>query len=568
MQALKVSSPVTPKSVESSCDLSDLSTDMTTPTKGTRRRSITPQRQQFSNRRSPAAASLADPRHMLTFDERSWSALSRQRSTEGKSSEQFLQKTVIVRVRPFTGEEKTIPRRILSAPAADRVLIVNPRSFQAEPDTIAAAAMLANNPEWAKDFRFSHCLWSMDDGNMKLPEPLKFADQEEVFRIVGKPIVVHVLQGISAACFAYGHTGSGKTYTMFGDQESTDETKEGLIPRVLKGVLEDMEPETKLASRFTISFLEIYNERIHDLLRVEEENVQLRVREHPSIGTYVENLTKVEIRSDEEVMSLLAEGLSRRSTSANSRNLLSSRSHALVTLEITPLDDADTSYTPLNGVVPISPLAKDVEVPTKKYEAVRLQLIDLAGSEKDVARDGSESPKPISRSNSSQKSFRFEDKGDKNELRLIRKSLSTLGYIIKALSKDGSTKGLPFRDSLLTWLLKDAITNGKCHTTMVSTVSPSHLCYDETLATLKYAQRLSMVNRSGNEVKWADQLVTENGLNNLKKLQEDLGANKKGTEAARVLLKQTVNDPQQSDDHLVLLIGNIALQDSRKHLVV
>ena len=549
MRAATSSSPVSASAESlSPLELSDISSDPATPAKGGRKRSITPQRQQFSSRRSPSSASLADPRHMLTFDERSWSILSRQQSSEGKASDGFLQKTVVVRVRPFTGEEKSLPRRILSAPAADRVLIVNPRSFHADPDTIAAAAMLANNPEWAKDFRFSHCLWSLDDQKMKLPEPLKFADQEEVFRIVGTPIVENVLRGVSAACFAYGHTGSGKTYTMFGAQGSSDEASEGLIPRILRAVLEDMEPETKLASRFTLSFLEIYNERIHDLLRVDEEKGQLRVREHPAIGTYVENLTKVEIRTDEEVRSLLAEGLSRRSTSASSRNLYSSRSHALVTLEITPNDDAETSYAPANGVVPISPLAKDVEVPTKRYESVRVQLIDLAGSEKDVLRDGSESPKPVSRSNSAQKSFKFEDTGDKNESRLIRKSLSTLGYIIKALSKGGSSKGLPFRDSLLTWLLKDALTNGKCHTTMVSTVSPSHICYDETLATLKYAQRLSMINRSANEVKWADQLVTDNGLEDVKKLQAELGANKKGTEAARVLLKQTVNDPQQSND--------------------
>lgn len=536
-------------------DISEISfTERSSPRSS---RSVTPQRKQFiakktaySTPKTPLATSLDEPSWTVrsrTFDE---SALESTRP----ASEVFATKTAVVRVRPFMDEERTIPRRIVSSAAADRVLVVNPRSFHAEPDTIAAAALLANNTEWAKDFRFTRCLWSVGDALGKQPEGCAYASQQDVFETVGEDMVDSALEGTSVVCFAYGHTGAGKTYSMFGDcsfDVSAPALREesGLVPRTFSAIMHHLRERSEC--KVFVTFLEIHNERIRDLLRVSETDIQLRIREHPSIGTFVENLVKVEVYTADEVLRVIKGGLEKRSVASTARNAASSRSHAVITLELVDADDAYLR-APLAAESPRSQLSRftfqdGVDLAPKR-ESVRVQMVDLAGSEKDfLSKDFADvSLSTPSKHSSSQKaSHRAEDNAEVIEMKQIRKSLSTLGYIIKALSKGSSSKGLPYRDSVLTWLLKDSLCSGKCHTTMIANVSPSHLCYEETLSTLKYAQRLCLVGRQPSDagiVKWADQVE---GTPSIKQIIGDLGAARPGTEASRMLLKNTLNDPQQ-----------------------
>lgn len=387
---------------------------------------------------------------------------------------------VAVRVRPFTILERSINARRIVSTNGDKLVLVNPSAFDADPDTIAAAALATDSNDWAKDFRFDHCLWSYNPND----KDDIYIDQRGVYDLLGNDIVNRVLKGRSIFCFAYGHTGSGKTHTMFGNIEDSklrtnvtgSELNEevsvscGLIPRVFCDIVNRIlnDPDLSSDTKITISFVEVYNEKVRDLLAVPYagDSVELKVRERQGIA-YIEGVSKIEVITADDVLKHLATGLSFRSIGSNSRNGSSSRSHALVSLEMTPLFLASES----SEKMPISS-------PTKISDTiVRVQMVDLAGSEKEYSssRESEEVQRGV--------------ENDKLENKMIRKSLSTLAYIIKELNRGVSSRGLPFRDSVLTWLLKDALC-GRCHTTMISTISPAHNCFEETLSTLKYARRL------------------------------------------------------------------------------
>lgn len=247
----------------------------------------------------------------------------------------------------------------------------------------------------------------------------------------------------------------------------------GLIPRVVMDVASTvLRPSGRI--RLYLSFMEIYNERIRDLLSVVDDSVVLRVREHPEQGVYVEGLTRVEVASPEEALRLVLRGHAQRAVGQTERNQFSSRSHAIVSVEI---------VHPTDNYVPGERL-KNI---------VRIQLTDLAGSEQDptVSNDFL----GIGQS----KSHRAEDNVLRNERKFIRTSLSTLSFIIQALDKP-TARNLPYRDSLLTWLLREALT-GSSRTTMVSTLSPCAVHYEESLLTLKYSQRLYSAGKKMKSVK-------------------------------------------------------------------
>ena len=331
----------------------------------------------------------------------------------------------------------------------------------------------------------------------------------------------------------------------------------GLIPRVFTDIIRGVYPpeadtDYESDTRITISFLEIYQERIRDLLCSDDGMTELRIREHPSWGPYVENLTKIEVRSPIEMIQILQVGNSERMVAINQKNSSSSRSHVVVTLEMTPYDAPATPYamkTPSKGNGSSSGYG-NYNQKDEPCEFIRAQMIDLAGSEKDVKEDIGTTggiakwKTPKSRDDSAT---------ERVELKMIRKSLSTLGYIIRALSQGLPIKGMPFRDSSLTWLLKDSL-SGNCSLTMLSTISPSDDCYDETLSTLKYAERLCAVgSASGNaggkrgSVSINDTIdpqLTFALASEFKRLKEELGG-ATGSRAARLVLKQIISDPQQ-----------------------
>eukprot|EP01037_Dinobryon_pediforme_P019551 gene19551-19987_t len=166
---------------------------------------------------------------------------------------------VAVRVRPFLADESDIGDRRTLSKLGDNLVIVNPSAFEADPDAIAAAALALDNKNWAHVFEFDHCLWSYNP-ETKLE---RFYDQEEVHITVGHEIVDSVLQGVSASCFAYGHTSTGKTYSLFGNVQTAKEAKNDKY-NYLKLLTDAITPELGLIPRVFCDI--IYNEKIRDLL--------------------------------------------------------------------------------------------------------------------------------------------------------------------------------------------------------------------------------------------------------------------------------------------------------------
>jgi hypothetical protein len=328
-----------------------------------------------------------------------------------------------------------------------------------------------SNPDGERVFQFDHTFWSVDPTKTEY-----FAGQDKIFEAIGMPILETCLKGVNCSLFAYGQTGSGKTYTMMGGEASSEDA--GVIPRLCRQLLETLYPEggaAAAAHRRTssapggevvrktdvrLSYLEIYNEKAFDLLSA-SPGVACRVREHPETGAYVESLTKAPVTVYADVERVLREGGNRRHVAATLMNSESSRSHAVFTLFVTQHLQAEGANS-----------SEDVVRKSK------VSLVDLAGSERLSATGAS---------------------GDRlREASNINRSLSVLGDVIKALSEksrlgSGSRSDfVPYRNSILTWLLKDSL-GGNSRTTMLATVSPTDSSYSESINTLRYIERTKLI---------------------------------------------------------------------------
>ncbi|XP_008826335.1 kinesin-like protein KIF13B isoform X1 [Nannospalax galili] len=278
----------------------------------------------------------------------------------------------------------------------------------------------------------------------------KYAGQDDVFRCLGENILQNAFDGYNACIFAYGQTGSGKSYTMMGTADQP-----GLIPRLCSGLFERTQKEENEEQSFKVevSYMEIYNEKVRDLLDPKGSRQTLKVREHSVLGPYVDGLSKLAVTSYKDIESLMSEGNKSRTVAATNMNEESSRSHAVFKITLT--------HT-----------LHDVKSGTSGEKVGKLSLVDLAGSER-ATKTGAAGDRLKEGSN-------------------INKSLTTLGLVISALADQGAGKNknkfVPYRDSVLTWLLKDSL-GGNSKTAMVATVSPAADNYDETLSTLRYADR-------------------------------------------------------------------------------
>ncbi|XP_066550887.1 stAR-related lipid transfer protein 9 [Amia ocellicauda] len=370
---------------------------------------------------------------------------------------------VAVRVRPLSARESAGGGRI-TVQIEDKVVRIKNIKLDGRTDG------LGDSREKLMDFGFDYCYWSVD------PEAPNYASQEEVFQDLGTSVLAGAAKGYNVCLFAYGQTGSGKTYTMMGTPASV-----GLTPRICEGLFtrDDVYPEGPNSCRVEVSFLEIYNERVRDLLKRSDQKkpFTLRVREHPEKGPYVQGLSQHVVSDYKQAVELLEEGIANRITAATHIHDASSRSHAIFTIQYT--------QAILENNMPSEIVSK-------------INLVDLAGSERadpNYCRD------------------RITEGSN------INKSLVTLGIVISALAQnsqmfsscqsinsvvsegEGSTAGshssshsgggrrhcyIPYRDSVLTWLLKDSL-GGNSKTIMVATISPSSSSYSETLSTLRYA---------------------------------------------------------------------------------
>lgn len=207
-----------------------------------------------------------------------------------------------------------------------------------------------------KTFAFDHCFFSTDQ-NAK-----NFASQDIVFDSVGRDILDNAFQGYNACIFAYGQTGSGKSYTMMGTNDS-----KGIIPRLCDSLFESItEKQTdELCFKVEVSYMEIYNEKVHDLLDPKTNKQSLKVREHNVLGPYVDGLSQLAVMSFEDIDNLMAEGNKSRTVAATNMNAESSRSHAVFSVVLT-----QTLKDTLSGVT--------------GEKVSRMSLVDLAGSERAV----------------------------------------------------------------------------------------------------------------------------------------------------------------------------------------
>ena len=363
---------------------------------------------------------------------------------------------VIVRVRPLRPKEVAQGvKEIVKAPE-------NPDNDQTlsifDPASLLAGVRRDLVQSWSREFTFDKCLFSND------PNSFRYARQEMVFEEVGLPVIDWVFDGFNSCVFAFGQTGSGKTYSMMGDLDRGSEHY-GLVPRICFSVFDRIEEMASSVERpsdlsVTFSHMEIYNDNVYDLLAppTPHKPKTLRVREHPKLGPFVQDLTKVKVTSFEEVLGLVAIGDKNRTVAATNANSQSSRSHAIVTLTVVQRVRVEQTRAglPTNAV--------------QKLEG-RVHLVDLAGSER-VSLSGA-------------KSTRLK------EACAINKSLSVLADVILSLSS-GKKRHVPYRNSAITMVLKDSL-GGNAHSVMVATISPSNFDYDESISTLKYADRAKKV---------------------------------------------------------------------------
>ncbi|XP_026139166.1 kinesin-like protein KIF13A isoform X5 [Carassius auratus] len=300
-----------------------------------------------------------------------------------------------------------------------------------------------------KVFAFDHCFWSMDESNIP-----KYAGQEVVFKCLGEGILENAFQGYNACIFAYGQTGSGKSFSMMGNGEQP-----GLIPRLCCSLFERVSRDQNESQSFKVevSYMEIYNEKVRDLLDPKGSRQSLKVREHKVLGPYVDGLSQLAVMGFEDIESLMSEGNKSRTVAATNMNEESSRSHAVFSVIVT-----QTLY--------------DLQSGNSGEKVSKISLVDLAGSER-VSKTGAAGERLKEGSN-------------------INKSLTTLGCVISALADQSAGKGkskfVPYRDSVLTWLLKDNL-GGNSKTAMIATISPAADNYEETLSTLRYADRAKRI---------------------------------------------------------------------------
>ncbi|XP_069382365.1 kinesin-like protein KIF1B isoform X12 [Paralichthys olivaceus] len=344
---------------------------------------------------------------------------------------------VAVRVRPFNSREMSKDSKCIIQMQGNTTTILNPKAPK----------------EPAKTFSFDYSYWSHTT-----PEDPSFASQNLVFNDIGKEMLQHAFEGYNVCIFAYGQTGAGKSYTMMGKQE---EGQEGIIPMLCEDLFEKINDDCnkdELSYSVEVSYMEIYCERVRDLLNPKNKG-NLRVREHPLLGPYVEDLSKLAVTSYTDIADLMDAGNKARTVAATNMNETSSRSHAVFTIVFTQKKhDSETDLS------------------TEKVS--KISLVDLAGSERADSTGA--------------KGTRLKEGAN------INKSLTTLGKVISALAevdnctskskKKKKSDFIPYRDSVLTWLLRENL-GGNSRTAMVAALSPADINYDETLSTLRYADR-------------------------------------------------------------------------------
>ena len=300
-----------------------------------------------------------------------------------------------------------------------------------------------------KTFTFDNSFWSHDTSSDH------YAHQEDVYNALGEEFLDHNFEGYHTCIFAYGQTGSGKSYTMMGTPEQP-----GLIPRTCEDLFQRIESNesANISYSVRVSYFEVYNEHVRDLFQPRTDPPHyLKIRESPTEGPYVKDLTEIQVKNYSDILKYMRLGDSSRTTASTKMNDTSSRSHAVFTIMLKQIHH-------------------DYHNDDTTERLARIRLVDLAGSERAKATEAT--------------GQRLREGSN------INKSLTTLGRVIAALADPRHSRihnpnrknrdVVPYRDSILTWLLKDSL-GGNSKTAMIACIAPSD--YDETLSTLRYADQ-------------------------------------------------------------------------------
>ncbi|KAM3512819.1 hypothetical protein MY11210_003524 [Beauveria gryllotalpidicola] len=358
---------------------------------------------------------------------------------------------VVVRVRAFLNRELQRNARCLVQmdPVSQQTTLLAPDQDD-EPGPKSKSRKVVED----KKFTFDSSFWSHDTKDSH------YAHQEDVYNALGEEFLDHNFEGYHTCIFAYGQTGSGKSYTMMGTPDHP-----GLIPRTCEDLFERIEAaqneDTNIAYNVRVSYFEVYNEHVRDLLvpvNTHHPPNYLKIRESPTEGPYVKDLTEVPVRSIDEILRHMKNGDASRTTASTKMNDTSSRSHAVFTIMLRQIHH-------------------DMETDETTERSSRIRLVDLAGSERAKSTEAT--------------GARLREGSN------INKSLTTLGRVIAALAdpktlRPGAKRKevVPYRDSILTWLLKDSL-GGNSKTAMIACIAPSD--YDETLSTLRYADQAKRI---------------------------------------------------------------------------
>ncbi|VFV24783.1 low quality protein: kinesin-like [Lynx pardinus] len=329
---------------------------------------------------------------------------------------------------------------------------------------------------------------------------------EQIYNEIAYPLVEGVTEGYNGTIFAYGQTGSGKSFTMQGLPDPS--SQRGIIPRAFEHVFESVQCAENTKFLVRASYLEIYNEDVRDLLGAESKQ-KLELKEHPEKGVYVKGLSMHTVHNMAQCERIMEAGWKNRSVGYTLMNKDSSRSHSIFTISI--------------EIYAVDERGKD------HLRAGKLNLVDLAGSERQSKTGAT---------------------GERlKEATKINLSLSALGNVISALV-DGRCKHIPYRDSKLTRLLQDSL-GGNTKTLMVACLSPADNNYDETLSTLRYANRAKNIRNKPRINEDPKDALLREYQQEIKKLKAILAQQMSPDNLSALLSSQVPLNPVQIEEKLV-----------------
>ncbi|KAK7912537.1 hypothetical protein WMY93_012748 [Mugilogobius chulae] len=324
---------------------------------------------------------------------------------------------------------------------------------------------------------------------------------EQMYNEIAYPLVEGVTEGYNGTIFAYGQTGSGKSFTMQGTAAPAGQR--GVIPRAFEHIFETIQCAENTKFLVRASYLEIYNEEIRDLLGNEAKS-KLELKEHPERGVYVRDLSMHTVHSVGECETVLEQGWRSRAVGYTLMNKDSSRSHSIFTIHLEICSSDENGHDHLR--------------------AGKLNLVDLAGSERQ------------SKTGATGERLREATK--------INLSLSALGNVISALV-DGRSKYIPYRDSKLTRLLQDSL-GGNTRTLMIACLSPADYNYEETLSTLRYANRAKCIQNKPRINEDPKDALLRQYQEEIKKLKAIVSGQLGTTNLSTLLTAQSVASPVSS----------------------